>query len=123
MHLILVFASAFCFAADAVSPKEKKEEEPTVWQKVDRTLTEGAQTIKKKFMTEEPEKPAAKTKARHSAKSDSTSKEKGGIERDVDKVTDSLNEAWDGALKGVGRVLKTQNTEGDAEKPETKEKK
>ena len=42
------------------------------------------------------------------AKKNEAGKDANGHE--LEKVTDSLNEAWDSAVKGVGKVLKSQQT-------------
>jgi hypothetical protein len=62
---------------------------------VDKSLSEGVKTAKKKFMDADDGK-----------KKEAPKKSDG----ELDKVADSLNEAWDNTLKGVGKILKTQET-------------
>jgi len=63
---------------------------------VDKSLTEGAQTFKKKLMDADVKKEP----------------EKMPVKKDGwDKAADGLNSAWDSVLHGVGSVLKTQKTD------------
>lgn len=69
----------------------------SVWKKVDKSLTDGVRTVKKKLL--EPEEKPKETPKRKSSNG-----------HELEEVTDSLNEAWDSVVRGAGKLLKTQQT-------------
>ncbi|MGZ3651055.1 MAG: hypothetical protein ACXVB9_08160 [Bdellovibrionota bacterium] len=92
MLLLLLLLSAGAHA-ETTNTSVSTSTETDTWKRVDKSLNEGVRTAKKKFIdaADEDKKPKEKKPA-----------------EGLDKVTDSLNDAWDSALKGVGKVLKTQ---------------
>jgi hypothetical protein len=111
--LFYIFATQIAFSAEAATQQETKQsrKEPTTAEKVDKSLSEGIQTFKKQFMTAEEEKSSEKARGE---KSRAAKSKKGG--NDLEKAADSLNSAWDGVLKGVGKILGTQDTEENPKK-------
>lgn len=78
--------------------------ETNTWKRVDKALNDGVRAAKKKFVD------AHDTVTKTSTATGTRSSTGTGPEGELDKVADSLNEAWDSVLKGAGKVLKTQQT-------------
>lgn len=99
--LVSIFLAAPGFAGETVTTTSSSTAtETSTWKRVDKSLSDGVRTAKSKLMEDD------KAKKDAPEKTPEAKKEKG----DLDKVTDSLNDAWDGVLHGAGKVLKTQQT-------------